>query len=203
MRTRYQFIFALVAASTLLLTAGDAAWRHNAANTQTKEKAPDAKKGPVENAPVTRYGVIWDGKLSRSGMPKDENGWKWLRDQGVNTVVNFRQDNDVDYGKYGIESFLWIPLNGGRMPSDAEAEKFLRFIQDADNSPVHIQCAEGKDRTGMMAALARYAVDGWPMDEALGEAGLYRRGEDLSPERIKWLRDWAAKHRPGSHRLNK
>ena len=55
----------------------------------------------------------------------------------------------------------------------------------------------------MMGALARYAVDGWPMDEALGEAGLYRRGKDLSPERIKWLRDWAAKHRPGSHRLNK
>ena len=188
MRNLYRFIFAFVAASAVLLMWADDGWQRGAARAQSKEKTPAASKGPVAGAPVTRYGVIWDDKLSRSGMPEDDGGWKWMRDQGVNTIDNFRQENDVDYGKFGFESFLWIPLSGGRMPTDTDAEKFLRFIQDTDNSPVHLQCAEGKDRTGMMAALARYAVDGWSMDDALGELGLYLGNEELPARQLDWLR---------------
>jgi len=58
-----------------------------------------------KDAPVPKYGVIWEGKLTRSGLPKDESGWKWLRSHGINTVVNFRQDNDVDYKKFGFRAF--------------------------------------------------------------------------------------------------
>jgi len=54
-----------------------------------------------------------------------------------------------------------------------------------------------------MAALARYAIDGWPIDRAIAEARSYRRGKDLSPGQIEWLRNWAATHKPGSHKLNR
>lgn len=152
---------------------------------------------------LPRYGVIDAGKLSRSGMPKDERGWVWLRQQGVKSVVEFRQVNDVDYKKFGFEKSLWLPFNHNEPPTNELAEKFLRFVQDADNWPVHIHCAEGKSRTGMMAALVRYAVDGWSVDKALEEARLYRRGKDLSPAQTEWLRNWAAKHKPGSHPYEK
>jgi len=52
-----------------------------------------------------------------------------------------------------------------------------------------------------MAALVRYAIDGWPLERALAEARTYRRGEDLGPPYIAWLRRWAAHHEPASHRL--
>jgi hypothetical protein len=52
-----------------------------------------------------------------------------------------------------------------------------------------------------MAALARYSIDGWPMEKALEEARSYRHGEDLPPKRMAWLCNWAAKLKPGSYRL--
>lgn len=163
-----------------------------------QEKSP---RGPATDAPVENFGVIWDGKVTRSGKPENDAGWMWLRRQGIATIVNLRKDNtDVDYKKYGFDSFLWIPLSGGESPTDDKAEMFLRFIQQADNQPVHLMCAEGKDRTGTMSALIRYSIDGWTMDEALNEASLYRRGEELSLSRVLWLRQWASRHPPGSFR---
>ncbi len=161
-----------------------------------------AVDGSSNNAPLKRYGVVWEHKLTRSGMPEDESGWRWLRNQGVKSIVTFRQENDVDYKKFGFERVLQIPLDGSHIPTQEQTEKFLKFIQDPQNQPVHMHCSAGKDRTGMMAALARYAIDGWPLDRALAEAKLYR-GSDLAPKRVAWLRDWAANHKPGSHRLSK
>jgi protein tyrosine/serine phosphatase len=123
-----------------------------------------------------------------------------MRERGVKTIVNFRASNETDYKSFGFTDHLWIPLDNGRLPTEAEAEQYLAWIQDVANQPVNIQCAEGKDRTGMMAALARYAVESWSLDEAIKESSLYRRGEPISDERIAWLRDWAKKHPPGSHR---
>jgi hypothetical protein len=157
-------------------------------------------RGPEPKGIVPRFGIVWEGKLTRSGKPKHDDGWKWLREQGVNTIVNFRAKNDVDYKSFGFANVLWIPMDNGRLPTSLEAESYLAWIQEEKNQPVNIQCAEGKDRTGMMAALARYAIDGWAMDEAIQEAALYRKGEYLSDERIEWLRSWAKKHPPGSHK---
>jgi hypothetical protein len=157
-------------------------------------------RGPEPKGPVPKFGIIWEGKLTRSGRPKDDESWKWLRIQGTNSIVNFRARNNDDYASYGIEKILWIPMDNGRLPTDAEAESYLTWIQEPANQPVNIQCAEGKDRTGMMAALARYAVEGWPMEEAIKEASFYRNGKPLAEERLSWLRGWAKKHPPGSHR---
>jgi len=156
-------------------------------------------QAPREPSPPRNYGVIWDHKLTRSALP-DENSWLWLRSQGVRSVVTFIPDSSVDYGKYGF-SVLHIPMHS-EPPSEQQAEQFLRFVQDPKNQPVHIHCVAGQSRTGLMAALARYAIDGWPLDRALEEARRYRQGRDLSRERVNWLRDWAAKHPAGSFRMN-
>jgi len=143
--------------------------------------------------------VIWAHKLTRSGLP-DDGQWLWLRSQGVKSVVTFLPDNNVDYSKYGF-SVLRIPMRSDP-PSEEQAERFLRFIQDPNNQPVHIHCIAGKSRTGLMAALTRYAIDGWPLDRALDEAKHYRQGKDLSQKRVDWLKAWAAKHPAGSFRVN-
>jgi len=168
--------------------------------TQTQGIQATKLRGPEPKGPVPRFGIVWQGKLSRSGKPKDDDGWKWLRAQGINSIVNFRASNDVNYKSFGFENSLWIPMDNGRLPTDAEAQHYLGWIQDPANQPVSIQCAEGKDRTGMMAALARYAIEGWSMEDAINEASLYRKGEPLADERIAWLRDWARKYAPASQR---
>lgn len=52
----------------------------------------------------------------------------------------------------------------------------------------------------MMVALARYAIDGWPIEKGLGEAKTYRGGDDLARFRIEWLNKWAATRKPCSER---
>jgi hypothetical protein len=52
----------------------------------------------------------------------------------------------------------------------------------------------------MMADLARYAVDGWPLDKDVAEAKLYRDGHALPENKVSWLESRAAKHQPGSYR---
>jgi protein tyrosine/serine phosphatase len=176
-------------------------WAAQPSASQAQREAHASRsRGPEPKTVVPKYGIVWQGKLTRSGVPKDDDGWKWLRGQGINTIINFRERNDVDYKKFGFDGSLWIPLQGGRKPTDSEVKSFLRWVQDPANQPVHIQCAQGKDRTGMMAALVRYAIEGWSIDEAIAEASLYRRGEPLSVDRIEWLQQWAALHPAGSYR---
>jgi hypothetical protein len=159
--------------------------------------ARDAGESPVRN-----YGVVWPGKLTRSGLPDSDSEWRWLRHQGVKSIVTFlgHDDDDVDYEKYGFEHVLRIPLDDEDVPTEAQSRSFLAFVQDPNHWPVHMHCHAGKDRTGMMAALVRYAVDGWSLDRALAEARPYRKGKDLAEFRVEWLEKWAALHAPGSER---
>ena len=163
---------------------------------KSHEHHASAGDGPMRN-----FGVVWEHKLTRSGMPNADSGWTWLRGQGVRSVVTFRRENDVDYSSLGFRNTLHIPLSKRIFPTEQQAERFLSFIQDSANQPVHIHCEAGRDRTGMMTALARYAVDGWPLERALAEARTYRGGKDLEDVRVEWLRTWVASHPPGSARL--
>jgi protein tyrosine/serine phosphatase len=158
------------------------------------------KHHQASNAPLQNYGVIWPNKLTRSGMPASDQGWYWLRNQGVKSVVTFRPEHDVNYDQFGFH-VMRLPMEKDP-PDEQQAEEFLRFIQSPKNQPVHIHCTAGEGRTGLMAALTRYAIDGWPLDQALAEARSYRDGRDLSKNRLDWLKKWAAKHPPGSARLS-
>jgi len=148
---------------------------------------------------IPNYGVIWEGRLTRSGQPRNPEGWEWLRRRGVKSVVDFRTEAD-DTGP-GFEHVLWLPFTSHDLPTDGHAEEFLAFVRDPRNWPVHIHCKRGKDRTGVMAALVRYAIDGWSLERALAESRTYlRRGKDLAPRHVAWLRRWAAGHAPGADR---
>lgn len=156
---------------------------------------------PDKSAPLRNYGVIWPDELTRSGLPRSDQGWVWLREQGVRSVITFRTEDDIDYRGFGFERVMRVPLSGSVMPTEQQAIDYLKFIQTPANQPVHIHCAAGRDRTGMMAALARYSIDGWTLDRALAEARPYRDGKELSPRRMAWLRAWAKAHPPGSFRV--
>lgn len=160
-----------------------------------------AEQSAYSKSPMARYGVIWPNELTRSGLPRTEQGWIWLRERGVRSIVTFRPENDVDYRKFGFEHVLRLPLTGSVMPTKDQAIEYLKFIRDPANQPVHIHCSAGVGRTGMMAALARYSVDGWTLDRALDEARRYRGGKELSAIRVGWLRAWAKSYPPGSFRL--
>src|SRR5437867_5455332 len=144
------------------------------------------ERGEITDAPrgeappsVPHYGVIWKGRLTRSGEPS-QAGWTWLRSQGARAVVNFqvRADDEASM-RTKFEHYLSLPLKDKQPPTEAQAETFLAFVRDPHHWPVHIHCKGGEYRTGLMAALVRYAIDGWSIDEASPGAGRSPKGKDM------------------------
>src|SRR5262249_47231226 len=118
---------------------------------------------PPSTAPssdaLPNYGVIWEGKLTRSGQPSAE-GWRWLRRQGVSSPGSSRGEDNID-DPVRFRHAPWVPSPKRPPPPAAEAEESLPFVRAPSHWPLHIHCEHGRDRTGLMAALVRYAIDGW------------------------------------------
>jgi hypothetical protein len=158
--------------------------------------SPAAAQAPAP--PIAEFLVIWTGVLSTSQAAADDSQQLWVRGRGVNTIVNL-DTAMFDIGRYGFDSFLWVALPAGTAPTEVQAERFLRFIQQPDNQPAHISSI-ARDTRATMVALLRYAVDAWSLETALAEGVRLNLGAALSLQQVEWLRAWAATHPPGSHR---
>lgn len=169
--------------------------------------------GPRENIPddtpkaygFWSFAVPVSNVLSRSGQPLMSE-FTWLKDHGWKSVVNLRRDGER--GEVGDDAklpgftnlglaYLHFPITDGQPPTEEQAEKFLAFVTDPANQPVHIHCRGGIGRTGTMTALYRYAVQGWPLELAIQESRAFRGG--VSASQAKWLEAWTQQHPPGSH----
>ena len=141
------------------------------------------------------FEVVAPGRLTRSGQPRDF-GWRHLRSLGTRSVVNLRMvdDDERRLDELGFTAYLHLPIPDGLAPTQAQAEAFLRFVRDPANWPVHVHCLRGTQRTGLMVALYRYAVEGWSLDQALREADSHL--VSLTQVQIRGLRDWARQHPP-------
>lgn len=158
--------------------------------------------GPLAGAPIANFGVVDRGILYRSAQPADV-GYRWLLDNGFKSIVSFRRESGDDREYVlglGFRSFLWLSIADETDPGQDDGERFLQFVADPRNWPILMHCKVGLGRTGTMAALVRYALDGWSMTEAIAEARFYRGGVDLIPSQLDWLNAWAATHPPAQQR---
>ena len=125
----------------------------------------------VTDLPMDNVGRIGDG-LWRGGAP-DEAGLRALAERGFRTVVNLRSSHSyrAEAEALGL-SVVEIPMRADLTctpPDEAAVRRFLDTVTDPANQPVYFHCAQGKDRTGTMAAVYRMEVCGWTPDEALEE----------------------------------
>src|SRR5260370_9769731 len=88
-------LFKISVAASIVLFAGVLA----AAAIQ-KEFAGHAVTSQVQ-VPLRNFGVVWENKLTRSGLPNDKSGWAWLRHTpAAQSIATFRPQNDVHYYRY-------------------------------------------------------------------------------------------------------
>ena len=126
----------------------------------------------VKDAPIKRFMQVAPG-LYRGGQP-DDDGFRYLRDRGIRTVVSLR--NDAAERKM-VEAlgmrFVHIPVTfrplGGTMPREAVA-RFLEIVDEPARGPVFVHCKRGADRTGAFVGLYRIVRQGWGLDRAYDEA---------------------------------
>jgi protein tyrosine phosphatase (PTP) superfamily phosphohydrolase (DUF442 family) len=106
--------------------------------------------------------------LYRGARPTAE-GMAQLRKLGITTVVNLEQSNGEQARVTGAGlAYEHIPMTALFLHDD-DVVHFLRVVSDPGNAPIFLHCKRGADRTGLMCAVYRIAVQGWTKDEALAE----------------------------------
>lgn len=103
------------------------------------------------------YKVI-DKYVSRSAQPKKEE-FKWLKEQGVTDIFNFRTmyRPDVDFDEEEVAKSNGLKYHSipsiTMEPKEEKIDLFLKEIEEVKKSggKAHIHCKAGADRTGMYA----------------------------------------------------
>ncbi len=106
--------------------------------------------------------------LYRSAQPSAE-GMANLKEIGIGTIVNlraFHSDRDeisnLGFAYEHIYMKTWHP-------EEEDAVRFLQIVTNPKHAPVLVHCQHGADRTGIMCALYRVAVQNWEKKDALRE----------------------------------
>ena len=124
---------------------------------------------------VPNLAAVEEGRLYRGGQPTLA-GWQYLHDVlHVTTVVklngpgeSYGQGEDEPATALGMEVRVHTihPIDGDdplellRGPTLGQIHDTLAAMTEADG-PVYFHCHAGRDRTGLMAAVWRVAVDDW------------------------------------------
>ena len=112
------------------------------------------------------YGVA--PNLYRGAQPTAE-GLRAAQKLGVKTVIDLR----AFHSDAGEAAGTKLKLEGISFktwhPEDDDVIHFLKIVTARKNQPVFVHCQHGSDRTGMMVAIYRIAVQGWTKRDAIDE----------------------------------
>jgi len=133
---------------------------------QTSDQASEKSQG------LPNWGRVTD-TLYRGGQPASA-GFKALQQMGVGIVVNFRDEHgEIASEQREVESlglkYVSIPWSGSNEPSDAQVVQFLDLIRANPTAKIFVHCKRGADRTGVMVAAYRIAVQHKTVSDAVLE----------------------------------
>lgn len=138
---------------------------------------PERWAAPVEVKGIGNFYKVSDD-LFRGKQPDDE-GIAKLKEMGVKTVINLRtEETDAKILEGSQITYERIPMRA-KNPKEQDIIKFLQIATDKDKAPVFVHCMRGADRTGLMCAVYRIAVQGWSKEDAIEE--MTKGGYRFSP----------------------
>jgi len=134
--------------------------------------------------------------LFRGAQPEGA-GYAGLQKLGINVVVDFRPENGVaNSERKAVESlgmrFVSLPWNAVALPTRDELLSFFTLLRDNPDKKVFIHCEYGRDRTGVMIALYRIAVDRWTPEQAIGEMKEFHYHSWIYPHLARYVRAFPA-----------
>ncbi len=142
---------------------------------------------PMDAAGLPNLHKVSD-ELYRGAEPTPE-GVRQLEKLGIKTIVDLRSSGTPDDVRGTGMTYVRIPSTAWQ-PEDKDVVQFLQTVMDKEHTPVFVHCRRGADRTGMMTAIYRVAVQGWTKDQAIAEMtqggfGFYSGWQNL----VRYIRD--------------
>lgn len=131
--------------------------------------------------------------LLRGAQP-DEAGFATLAREGVKTVINLREERDVEGPIVEALGMAYKPLllTPVGAPTLAQGEAFLAAVTDPANGKVFVHCHRGSDRTGALIAIYRIAVAGASVAQALAELPAHGFRVGYEQDKVDFVRAFAA-----------
>ncbi|MBI4398754.1 MAG: dual specificity protein phosphatase family protein [Candidatus Omnitrophica bacterium] len=139
---------------------------------------------------IKNFGQLESG-IYRGGEP-DFRGLEALKQLGAKTVLNFRfEPKKVENERKMVESlgmdYVNLPWDGRGEPSRETVQRFIGIVKNPENQPIYFHCRRGAERTGLMWACYRVAVNGWPPERAYEEMRQYKFRSFWYPHLGKFL----------------
>ena len=112
------------------------------------------------------FHAVSDGVLYRSAQLSGAQFAEAIRQYKIKSVLNLRGphpheawwDDEVAAAQQNGAAHYDISLSAKRFVGDEQTAEILKVLRDAPK-PLLIHCRSGADRTGLVAALYRYAVE--------------------------------------------
>ena len=137
----------------------------------TAQTAPTPEKFP--NIKIGNFGQM-DERYYRGAQP-NPGDYQALKDLGVNTVIDLRND-PTDYEKKEVEAlgmkYVNIPMSGWKYAKDTQVEEFMKVMNDPA-VVAFAHCKAGRHRTGLTGAVYRMEKYGWDYDKVYKEMKNY------------------------------
>jgi protein tyrosine/serine phosphatase len=133
----------------------------------SKSQHPEAWAQPITQQGLPNLHKVSD-RLYRSAQPLPP-GYPDLKKLGIKTIICLRNDNtDLEYAPENGLKVVHIGMRTWK-PTEDQVVEFLKTATYPENQPVLVHCKHGADRTGLMCAVYRIAVDGWSKQDAIEE----------------------------------
>ena len=127
--------------------------------------------------------------LYRGAQPSPQ-GFQGLAAMGIDIVVDARLSHKGSEKKIvtaaGMQ-YISIPWHC-MFPKDKTMAQFLAVVRENPKKKIFVHCRLGDDRTGMMIAAYRMAVDNWTAEEAWTEMMQFGMNREICFPLIKYER---------------
>jgi tyrosine-protein phosphatase SIW14 len=129
--------------------------------------------------------------LYRGAQPT-RDGFNTLHTMGVGIVVNLRDDrSEIEKEKREVESlgmkYVGIPWSASHEPSNSQIVEFLDLVRTNPDMKIFVHCRRGADRTGVMIASYRIAIEHKSAAEAVSEMHRYHYDWLFRPQLKRYI----------------
>jgi tyrosine-protein phosphatase SIW14 len=165
--TRHWYRFLFISLFLLATFSGAESPQDQKAVSKAHAERVFGEKRKVKGIP--NFGKV-SSTLYRGGQPSRQ-GFEALSKMGVDIVVDTRgnrADGEGKMVKHMGMKYVSIPWHCP-FPHDEVFARFLKLMKDNPHKKVFVHCRLGDDRTGMMVAAYRMAIEDWSAKDAMLE----------------------------------
>ena len=128
-------------------------------------------------APTAAPLMLTTPTIFRGGQPRPQ-AYAEMKKIGVEIVVNFRDESsEIEKERKAVEAlgmrYVSIPWSASDRPFNQQVAQFLELVRAHPEQKFFVHCRFGSDRTGVMIAAYRIAVERWTPEKAVQEMGTY------------------------------